>query len=97
MFAVVCLVYMIVAADALSQASVSTRTAQNFVVLPGFGNDAMDYRNPAGLGEELSMVHALQCRGHACDVVPIERTGWLRIAQGIFVPRFWRYEVHLQD
>eukprot|EP00968_Pinguiococcus_pyrenoidosus_P016244 scaffold1541_cov256-Pinguiococcus_pyrenoidosus.AAC.32 len=38
-------------------------TMQPVVVLPGFGNDAVDYINPLGKGEELGIVSAFKRRG----------------------------------
>ena len=50
------------------------------VILPGFGNAQEDY---------LAFSAALERRGVEVSVVPVERRDWLRIAAGVFSPRFW--------
>jgi pimeloyl-ACP methyl ester carboxylesterase len=55
-----------------------------FVILPGFGNDQVDYVTPNGLPEEVGLVAALERRGiSAVSVVPIQRTDWLNVARGL--------------
>lgn len=51
------------------------------VLLPGFGNDQIDYTK---------FVSNLSNCGVSCKVVPINRPEWLNIARGVFSPRFWR-------
>eukprot|EP00892_Ulva_mutabilis_P002429 jgi/Ulvmu1/12187/UM085_0051.1 len=61
------------------------------VILPGFGNRSTDYTSP--FGEETadeSLASALESRGFQCNVVPVLRKDWLRVAQGITSLDFWR-------
>ncbi|KAH8049642.1 DUF2358-containing protein [Aureococcus anophagefferens] len=59
--------------------------APTFVVLPGFGNDKVDYSEPLGLGEECGLVAALERRGLAVEVVDVARGDWLQVlTKGIF-------------
>ena len=51
------------------------------VILPGFGNDIIDYINPLGKGSDRGFVAALEKRGYTVSVVPIQRTSWLNIAK----------------
>ena len=44
------------------------------VVLPGFGNDMVDYINPRGTS--LGLFTSLEKRGVSCKVVPIKRSNW---------------------
>ena len=63
------------------------------MILPGFGNDMVDYINPLGRGESRGMVTALKKRGwDSCSVVSIKRGSWLNIAKGIFQRDFWDFE-----
>lgn len=63
------------------------------VVLPGFGNDAIDYKNPLNRGEEGSLVASLLERGYdSIHVVPIRRASWLNIAKGLFKKEFYTYD-----
>lgn len=50
-----------------------------FLICPGFGNDAKDYKNPLGRGEEYSFVNALEKRGLDAEVVEIGRLEWLKL------------------
>eukprot|EP00285_Hemiselmis_virescens_P019406 CAMPEP_0173406386 /NCGR_PEP_ID=MMETSP1356-20130122/64498_1 /TAXON_ID=77927 ORGANISM="Hemiselmis virescens, Strain PCC157" /NCGR_SAMPLE_ID=MMETSP1356 /ASSEMBLY_ACC=CAM_ASM_000847 /LENGTH=77 /DNA_ID=CAMNT_0014367371 /DNA_START=81 /DNA_END=310 /DNA_ORIENTATION=- len=60
-----------------------------FVVLPGFGNAAVDYVNPFGQGEELSLKNSLTKRGIEVEVMPLDRIEWLNVLRGIFSLSFW--------
>ena len=63
------------------------------VILPGFGNDAVDYTNPLNSGEERSLVACLRKRGYeSIHVVPIKRISWLNIAKGLFKREFYSYD-----
>jgi len=42
-----------------------------FLILPGFGNDKIDYINPLNQGEEIGFVQQLKSRGYDVDVVPV--------------------------
>ena len=44
-----------------------------FLILPGFGNDAIDYSNPLKRGSQYGFVTSLESRGYEVDVVPIQR------------------------
>ena len=55
-----------------------------FVILPGFGNDQVDYVTPNGLTEEVGLAAALERRGvSSISVVPIRRADWLNVARGL--------------
>ena len=61
------------------------------VILPGFGNAAVDYIAPLGQPEDVGLRSALLRRGHeTVDVVPLERIEWLRVATGLLEPAFWQ-------
>ena len=53
------------------------------VILPGFGNDLIDYKNFSS---------ALGKRGIQCTTVPIKRYEWLNIAKGVLSSKFWKSE-----
>ena len=58
--------------------------APPFVVLPGFGNDAIDYVAPLEQSEEVGLTAALRRRGvGAVSVVPIARANWLNVLRGL--------------
>jgi len=60
------------------------KDAPPFVVLPGFGNAAVDYIAPLGQPEEVGLVAALQRRGiNLVEVVPIDRSNWLKVLRGV--------------
>ena len=64
------------------------------VILPGFGNDELDYKNPLNRGEEGSLVANLKKRGYkSVHVVPIKRVSWLNIAKGLFKKEFYTYDL----
>lgn len=64
-----------------------------WVILPGFGNDAIDYCNPLNNGYEGSLKASLESRGiENVEIVNIKRTAWLNIARAIFSLEFWRNE-----
>ena len=60
-----------------------------FLILPGFGNDAVDYKNPLQRGTEFSFVNSLTSRGFQVNVVPIQRYEWLKILLALFSKDFW--------
>jgi hypothetical protein len=62
------------------------------LILPGFGNDAIDYANPLGRGEDYSMVSMLAEQDVQADVVPIKRADWLNVAKSIFTKEFYTYD-----
>lgn len=64
-------------------------TRPRFLILPGFGNDAVDYCNPLKRGVEFSFVNFLTLRGYEVDVVPIQRLQWLNILRAIVSKDFW--------
>jgi len=53
-----------------------------FIILPGFGNDRIDYINPLNRGEEYGFVQILAKRGIETAVVPVKRLDWLKIIGG---------------
>lgn len=59
------------------------------VILPGFGNAAVDYTNPFGAAFETSISYALQQRGFDVTIMPLERGQWLNVLWGIFTLSFW--------
>ena len=59
------------------------------VILPGFGNAAVDYLNPFGAGEETSISYALQKRGFSVTVMPLQRSQWFNVLRGLFTFSFW--------
>jgi len=59
------------------------------VILPGFGNAAVDYINPFGAGFETSISYALEQRGFDVTVMPLERTQWFNVLRGLFTLSFW--------
>lgn len=60
------------------------KDAPPFVVLPGFGNAAVDYISPLGQPEEVGLAAALQRRGvNLVEVVPIDRSNWLNVLRGV--------------
>ena len=59
------------------------------VILPGFGNAAVDYSNPFGAGFDTSISYALQQRGFEVTVMPLERTQWFNVLRGLFTLSFW--------
>ena len=59
------------------------------VILPGFGNAAVDYKNPFGAGFDTSISYALQQRGFEVTVMPLERTQWFNVLRGLFTLSFW--------
>ena len=61
-----------------------------FVILPGFGNDQLDYVNPNGQGEDYGLQNVLLSKGiQNVEVVPIKRQNWLIIAKGLWNIDFW--------
>lgn len=68
-----------------------------FLILPGFGNDAIDYINPLKRGINFGIVQSLSKRGYDVDVVPIQRYQWLNILSGLFSPGFWKNSCKPQD
>jgi triacylglycerol esterase/lipase EstA (alpha/beta hydrolase family) len=54
------------------------------VILPGFGNAGLDYVTPLGANESVGLKAALERRGfNTVEVVPVDRTDWLRVAGGL--------------
>ena len=64
----------------------------SYIILPGFGNDQIDYINPLQRGEEQGALSLLRKRGIDTSVVPIQRREWLNIARGVFTREFWSNE-----
>ena len=54
------------------------------VILPGFGNADLDYVTPLGADESVGLKALLEKRGFdTVEVVPVDRTDWLRVAGGL--------------
>lgn len=49
------------------------------VVLPGFGNAAVDYVAPLSQPEEVGLKACLERRGMTVDVLSVERTDWIKV------------------
>lgn len=60
-----------------------------FLLLPGFGNDQIDYVNPLKQGTDLGFATQLRRRGYEVEVVPIARTDWLKIALALGTKEFY--------
>ena len=68
---------------------VTISNAPPFVILPGFGNDQMDYTTPLNLPAEVGLAGSLSRRGvKQVSVVPIVRSQWLNVARGLTDPKF---------
>jgi pimeloyl-ACP methyl ester carboxylesterase len=64
-----------------------------FLILPGFGNDAVDYINPLNQGTEFGFVSSLIDAGvEKVEVVNIKRYDWLKIVGSIGSKEFWSEE-----
>jgi len=62
------------------------------VICPGFGNDLIDYYEPLKQPREIGLVSALERRGFDPELiftVPVQRLDWLRVAGGLFDPKFY--------
>jgi len=58
--------------------------APPIIILPGFGNDQVDYISPNGFPKEVGLQAALHRRGVGnVLVVPIDRLQWLNVARGL--------------
>ncbi|CAJ1458147.1 unnamed protein product [Effrenium voratum] len=55
------------------------------VVLPGFGNEALDYSVPLGQDEAVGLKACLERRGLPVSVVPVKRADWIRVFVGILL------------
>lgn len=67
------------------------REAPPYVILPGFGNAAVDYTEPLQQPEEVGLAAALGRRGvDSVSVVPIERSDWLNVLRGALDINFLR-------
>ena len=63
---------------------VALTSAPPMVILPGFGNDQVDYISPNGLPEEVGLKATLARRGvREVSVVPINRVDWINVARGL--------------
>jgi hypothetical protein len=59
------------------------------VILPGFGNAAVDYSNPFGADFKTSISYALEKRGFEVRVMPLMRSQWFNVLWGLFDLSFW--------
>lgn len=62
--------------------------APPIVLLPGFGNNTLDYTAPFG-DEEAGIAAALQRRGFRVYVLPLTRQDWFKVGRSIFTLGFW--------
>jgi pimeloyl-ACP methyl ester carboxylesterase len=66
------------------------------LILPGFGNDSIDYTTNGQAGVEGSLVASLQKRGwdkDQIDILPVERFDWLQVfLRGALDLKFWQSE-----
>lgn len=61
------------------------------MILPGFGNDAIDYIAPLEQPEEIGLAALLRRRGvDLVEVVPIDRSNWFNVARGLLDINFWK-------
>lgn len=59
-------------------------SAPSFVILPGFGNDAVDYVEPLGQEARVGLQACLARRGVPAVVSPVRRVDWLQVfARGL--------------
>lgn len=63
------------------------------VILPGFGNAAVDYSNPFGADFKTSISYALEKRGFEVRVMPLMRSQWFNVLWGLFDLSFWLSKV----
>ncbi|KAJ1439116.1 hypothetical protein B484DRAFT_444222 [Ochromonadaceae sp. CCMP2298] len=69
-----------------------------FLILPGFGNDEIDYVDPLQQGFEKGLQYCLQEKGvQSVSVLSIKRGAWLNIAKGVLKPSFWKSECKPYD
>jgi hypothetical protein len=66
------------------------RIGYPMIILPGFGNDMIDYISPFNKGTEFGFLNSLNRRGIDADVVPIKRFQWLNYIRGTATVDFWR-------
>ena len=60
------------------------------VILPGFGNDIIDYEFPPIKNfDSVGFSPLLQRRGITTSVVPVQRKDWIKVAKGAFTTEFW--------
>ena len=52
----------------------ASNTAPHLVILPGFGNADVDYKDPFGAGLDRSILHALTTRGFQVNIMPLKVT-----------------------
>jgi hypothetical protein len=76
---------------AFFKAGRSGRPQPPIVILPGFGNDAVDYINPLNLGEEYGFKAALERRGFRVQVVDVKRSDWLKVSDAAAWPVVLRH------
>lgn len=60
-----------------------------FLILPGFGNDQIDYINPLGQGDGFGFATALKSRGYEVHVAPINRLSWINILRSVTTKEFY--------
>lgn len=76
----------------------SYRIPNNFadypiLILPGFGNNDVDYINPNNQGEKYGLKYCLESKGFKyVEVLPLKRISWLNIAKGLITSSYWNYK-----
>ncbi|CAE7338561.1 unnamed protein product, partial [Symbiodinium pilosum] len=55
------------------------------VLLPGFGNDAIDYAEPLGQDTDVGLQACLSRRGVQASTVPVQRSDWLKVFAGLLL------------
>jgi len=87
------LLHLLVTAAAFSAKSSDSLNQCSLLILPGFGNASEDYLLPAF--PEGSLVGSLVKRGweeENITILPLKRTDWLQVLNGLFDPLFWKGE-----
>ena len=76
---------------AFGQKIFAPNNSPHLVLLPGFGNDAVDYTNPFGAGEDRSILNALSVRGFRVHVMPLKVSSMQEL---IMVSKGLNYSTH---
>jgi pimeloyl-ACP methyl ester carboxylesterase len=66
------------------------------LILPGFGNNSIDYTCPFG-DEDRALATALKSRGFRVYCLPLERLDWIKVGKMIFSLDFWKTKCTVQQ